>query len=582
MDTVLSPPQQELLKLTRNTLGRLRDSLADAKAPAAERAALVESIRQLEELFLLVVAGEFNSGKSAFINALIGHQLLPEGVTPTTSQIHLVKFGTEVGQTAGERGVTIQTAPVDTLKNVNIVDTPGTNAIMREHEALTAEFIPRSDLVIFLTSADRPFTESERAFLTQIREWGKKIVLVVNKIDILDGQEAVDQVVEFAGTSAHRLVGDIQAVFPVSARLAQEAKGGEPRVWDESGFEPLENFIHDTLDDEGRFRLKLLNPLGVGYRLTKRQLAVIEEDLGGLREDSQLLDDVHDQMTYYNDDMQRNFHARLGEIDSLLFGMEKRGRAFFDDTIRFGRIPDLVRPNRIQAEFEEKVVADTPEQIEARIDELVDWMVEQDLRQWMAVSEHLSRRKEEHEDRIVGQSGPKEGTLAYDRQRLIDTIGLTTHQAISGYDKEKEAAEMAESARSAVAGVALLEIGGLGIGAVVAALATATWLDVTGIAFGVTFMALGFLVLPARRRRANQELEMKLNTLRQKLVSSLTDQFDREMRRSTQRIEDTVAPYARFVRAEQEKLERQQKELIELEAHITDLQNQLQRPASID
>jgi hypothetical protein len=165
-----------------------------------------------------------------------------------------------------------------------------------------------------------------------------------------------------------------------------------------------------------------------------------------------------------------------------------------------------------------------------------------------------SRRKQEHEDRIVGQSGPKEGTLAYDRQRLIDSIGSATNQVISGFDREKEAAEMAESARSAVAGVALLEVGVLGIGAVVAALATATWLEVTGIAFGVTFMALGLLVLPARRRRANQELETKLNTLRHVLVRSLTDQFDREMRRSTQRIEDTIAPYARFVRAEQEKL----------------------------
>ena len=77
---------------------------------------------------------------------------------------------------------------------------------------------------------------------------------------------------------------------------------------------------------------------------------------------------------------------------------------------------------------------------------------------------------------------------------------------------------------------------------------------------------------------ANQELETKLNTLRQKLVRSLTDQFDREIRRSTQRIEDTVAPYARFVQAEQEKLEKQQTELIELEAHITGLRNQLQAP----
>jgi small GTP-binding protein len=550
--------------------------LADAGAPGDARTALSDSIRQLDELFLLVVAGEFNSGKSAFINALLGAELLAEGVTPTTTQIYLVKYGPEKSRATADKGVWIQTAPVETLRNLNIVDTPGTNAIIREHETLTAEFIPRSDLVLFLTSADRPFTESERAFLAQIRDWGKKIVLVVNKIDILGSDEAVAEVMEFASLAANRLVGEIQAIYAVSAKRAQQAKAGEPRYWNESGFEPLESFIHETLDDDGRFRLKLLNPLGVGKKLVDGHLAVIEAELSALQEDSVLLDDIHDQMLYYNDDMQRNFQARLGEIDSLLLGMEKRGRSYFDETIRFGRIPDLVRPSIVQAGFEEQVVANTPEQIEARVDELVDWLVEQDLRQWGAVSEHLARRKEEHEQRIIGQSGPREGTLAYDRQRLIDSIGKSTRQAVASYDKEKEAADIAEAARSSVASAALLEVGGLTVGAAIAVLATATWLDVTGVAFGVTFMTLGLLVLPARRRRANQELEAKLRKLRQTLMRDLTDQFEREMRRSTQRIDSVIAPYARFVRAERDRLEGQQTALEELQGQIAGLSHQLQ------
>jgi ABC-type transport system involved in cytochrome bd biosynthesis fused ATPase/permease subunit len=121
-----------------------------------------------------------------------------------------------------------------------------------------------------------------------------------------------------------------------------------------------------------------------------------------------------------------------------------------------------------------------------------------------------------------------------------------------------------------------LEVGGLTIGAAVAALASATWLDVTGIAFGVTFMTLGLLVLPARRRRANQELEAKLRKLRQTLMRDLTDQFQREMRRSTQRIEDVIAPYARFVRAERDKLEGQQETLSALNARLAGLRHQLQ------
>ena len=72
----------------------------------------------------------------------------------------------------------IVTLPVDWLSEISIVDTPGTNAIIRSHELITTQFVPRSDLVLFLTSADRPFTESERLFLERIRDWGKKIVII--------------------------------------------------------------------------------------------------------------------------------------------------------------------------------------------------------------------------------------------------------------------------------------------------------------------------------------------------------------------------------------------------------------------
>jgi small GTP-binding protein len=576
METILNQAQEELLRRTRDSLNRLRDALAATAAATEDRAALANSIRQLDELFLLVIAGEFNSGKSAFINALIGQPLLQEGVTPTTSQIHLLKYGEAVDHKPSEKGIWLMTAPVELLRNINIVDTPGTNAILREHEALTAEFIPRSDLVLFLTSADRPFTESERQFLSQIRAWGKKIVLIINKIDILPGSDEVAQVVNFASSAANKLVGDIPAIFPVSAKQAQRAKAGEPRLWQTSGFEPLEGFIHDVLDDDGRFRLKLLNPIGVGLKLVKRQLEDIDASLASLAKDSQLLNDIERQMVLYDEDMQRNFKARLGEIDNLLYAMEKRGRSFFDETIRIGRIPDLIRPEKVKQAFETQVVGDTSRQIEQRIGELVDWLVEQDLRQWTAVAERMADRNQEYDERIVGRVGPRESNLAYDRQRLIDSVGAASRQAIESFNKEKEAAELAEAARTAVAGTAVMEISGLGLGALVTAFATSVLWDVTGIVAGVAFMALGLLILPARRRKANQELEQKLSALRQRLMANLTDQFHRELRRSTQRVMDAVAPFARFVRAEQGKFEEQRGTLIELNEELAALRAQLQ------
>ncbi|MCB8967123.1 MAG: dynamin family protein [Ardenticatenaceae bacterium] len=574
MENILNAEQEELLKRTRDILGQLRDVLADTAAPPTDRTALAESIRQLDELFLLVLAGEFNSGKSSFINALIGQPLLTEGVTPTTSQIYLLKYGDKAAQKPVEKGVWEQTAPIDILKQLVIVDTPGTNAILREHEALTAEFIPRSDLVLFITSADRPFTESERNFLAQIRDWGKKIILVVNKVDILASDAEREQVIAFVTNSARNLIGDVQAVFAVSAKLAKEAKAGNPRVWPSSGFESLEQFIYDTLDDDGRFRLKLLNPLGVGHKLVKKQLDQVETDLDSLQEDRQLLHDIEGQMNYYSDDMQRNFKARLSEIDNLLYEMEARGNDFFDEMIRIARIPDLIRAKNVEKSFEAEVVADTPQQIERRVSELVDWMVEQDLRQWTAVADHLAKRKDEHKHRIVGEGGPREGTLAYDRQRLVDSIGAATRRAVATYDKEQEAEQIAEAARNAVVSTGLAGVG-VGVGVAIAIAAHVVWIDVTGILAGVAAATLGLLILPARRRKAKQELAEKLAELRDKLMSSLGEQFDREMRRGTQRIEDTISPFGRFVRAEHDKITQQQVVLAELEAHIIGLQAQL-------
>ncbi len=564
MELSLNPQQEELLRQTRDTLGRLRETLAETTAVPADRLALANSVNQLDELFLLVVAGEFNSGKSAFINALLGESLQKEGVTPTTDQIYRLKYGTETSKVPGERGVWVQSAPVELLRKISIVDTPGTNAIMREHEALTAEFIPRSDLVLFITSADRPFTESERHFLTQIQEWGKKVVLVVNKVDILQSEEDVAQVMAFVSDSAQKLLGNVPVVFPVSARLAQQGDAA-------SRFDALETYIQETLDDDGRFRLKLLNPLGVGHRLVAQQLAEGQEDLDVLHDDMALLDDIRRQMVYYDEDMQRNFKARLGEIDNLLYEMEKRGNAFFDDRLRLARVPDLLRSKQLERDFEQEVVGETPQLIEQRVSELVDWLVEQDLRQWTAVSDHLTERSAEHEGRVVGEAGPRAGTLAYDRQRLIDSIGKATRQAVDGFDKEKEAEELAASARSAVINTGLAGVGvGLGVAIVVAT--HAAFLDFTGIFAGVAAAALGLLILPARKRKAKQEFDQKLTELREQLVTSLTTQFEREMRRSAQRVEDTIAPFTRFVRAEEEKLAGQQERLSELEAQVSGLQ----------
>lgn len=558
LNSILSPQQEELLKQERQWLIDLQVTLAKLGMSNEDQTTLGRSIQQLDELFLLVVVGEFNAGKSAFINALLGQTLLKEGVTPTTSQVNVLKYGETSLRQAQDAHLQVINEPLDLLRRLHIVDTPGTNAVIREHQAITEEFVPRSDLVLFITSADRPFTESERSFLGQIKEWGKKVVLVINKIDIFENESELAQVVDFVRQNATVLLGVTPEIFPVSARQALRAKQGQPQLWNSSGFEPLENYIHHTLDETSRLRLKFLNPLGVGDRLVSKYSHITANRLALLSEDAETLSNLERQLELYRQDMSRDFGFRMADIENILYDMETRGNAYFDDTMRMGRIFDLLNKERIRRGFEQQVVANLPQAIEQKVTELIDWLVTSDLKQWQGVMDYLSKRRQAYEDLIVGEVG---GTFRYDREHLIDSVGKSTQRVVETYNAPAEAQKIAARAQMAVAETAAAEVGAIGLGALVTALATTAAVDVTGILAASVIAALGFFVIPARRRAAKQDMAHRLADMRSQLASGLRHQFEKELSRSLQRINEAVAPYTRFVRAEQDKLHQAKSDL---------------------
>jgi len=548
MQGVLSAELEAELNNGRQLLGELRDALTRFGASPEDQAALAASIRQLDEFFLLVVVGEFNAGKSAFINALAGQPILREGVTPTTARIHVLKYGEAISRDTDEHGLSVSRAPVELLREVHIVDTPGTNAIIREHEQLTNEFVPRADLVLFVTSADRPFTETERAFLETIRGWGKKIVIVVNKVDIFQRSEELEEVLAFVRASAQRLLGITPEIFAVSARLAMRAKQGEPSAWAASRFEALETYIRDTLDQGSRFRLKLANPIGVGQALALRYASIADERLALLKEDVALLEDTDRQLAVHRADLVRGFELRMTAVEKVLVDMEARGHAYFEDTLRLGRVIDLLNRSRVQKEFEERVVADAPRQIERNVSELIDWLIDQDFRQWQAVTSVLDERAKDRGSRVLG--APDIGTFHSDRTRLIDAVGREAQRVVETYDRQREAAAIAEQARAAVTTAAAAGGAAVGLGTLVTLAASTAAADVTGIILASVVAALGFLVIPARRRRAKLEMQEKISALRAKLAEALRTEFTRAQQQGRSRIDDAVAPYSRFVRAE--------------------------------
>ena len=570
--SVLTDEQAQFLRQEREALAEIHLALAEIGVPRDGLATLQKAILQLDELFLLVVVGEFNSGKSALVNALLGEKVLAEGATPTTSQVTLVKWGEQAAEQIVDENFVVSTYPLALLKELNIVDTPGTNAVIRHHERLTDEFVPRSDLVLFTTSADRPMTESERLFLERILAWGKKIVFVLNKVDILEDDAALGEVRDFVLKHALTLLGDPPEFFPVSARLAQraqsEADPKERRLRAASGLDDLEMFIVATLDDATRLQLKFNNPLGVAANLVAQADEAVRVQAEELKEDVTTAASLESAVANYEGALRSELAPRLAEVENILHRLEQRGLDFFDSTLRLTKITTLARGDRVRTQFEAQVLADVPHRIDEQVQRLIDWLVQKDLHEWQQVVGYLQRRQTRYSAHMVGDTG---GPQEKRRRELIDTVGKTAQTIVESYDRNREASELAASVETAVAQTALLEAGAVGLGALITFAVLSSTVDITGLLAAGTMAILGFFVIPHKRKQAKDNFKTKMGALRTNLLGALTTQFTNESESAVARLQEGVAPYTRFIRAERERIEKTEATVARLRQRLSEL-----------
>jgi small GTP-binding protein len=561
----------------KEQIEKLLELLQDWETEPEDLTRLKQALTQLHELFLLVVVGEFNSGKSALINALLGEAFLEEGVTPTTERIHIVKYGEQEPPEFVNEDVRVLRYPAEMLREIHIVDTPGTNAVLRRHEAIAREFVPRSDMVIFVTSADRPFTESEREFLDNIRQWGKKIAIVINKVDILETPEAVDEVLRFVREKAFRLLEFEPEIFPLSARLAKRQWGKPQDATIDSqgnGFDAFRRYILETLTQEERIKLKLLSPLGVALKIVHRYQERAEERIDVLSNDTETLKKVDRQLALYEEDTKSEFERHLDRIENELLEMRLRGEEFLDDSMRLWKVREMLDRNRMRQAFVNRVIAQSPEHIESHIQEVIDWLVERELRQWRLMAEELGRRRET--DALQDAAREAAGGFAYNRRQLIDSVGAQADRVIADYDKRAEAIRMATTLQESVAMVGLMEVSAIGLGLILKALLVGATADATGLLAAGVLGVLGLAIIPWRRGVAKREMRKKMEELRERLNKVLSESFRREMEASASRLREAIAPYKRFVLSEEERLKGIYSGLQEIEKRFSTIKTSIE------
>jgi Zn-dependent protease with chaperone function/ribosome biogenesis GTPase A/uncharacterized small protein (DUF1192 family) len=248
--------------------------------------------RLLEDRFHLVVMGEFNHGKSTFVNALLGKALLPAGITPTTAVLHHIEHSetpfARVVRRSGEKtdidlatleswevdGAEASSAEADEIsyielgypsklleERVVLVDTPGVNDLSQQRADITYNYVPRSDAILFLLDAGQILKESERVFLLDklVGQSRDKIVFVVNKVDIWSEEER-EEALEYVQKRLATLVKN-PVMFPVSSLDALEGN------LEGSGLVPLMDHLSEFLANE-RGRIILDHALGAGLNTT--------------------------------------------------------------------------------------------------------------------------------------------------------------------------------------------------------------------------------------------------------------------------------------------------------------------------
>lgn len=559
---LVSDRVQDILTRERSLLADLQAFLETQGAPPEAVEYARAATRSLDEVFLLVVVGEFNAGKSSFVNALLGASVLPEGVTPTTDRIYVLVHGDKPGAMEPTRDpfVSRLTYPLPSLEGVALVDTPGTNAIIRQHQALTEGFLPRADLVLFLTSADRPFTESERQFLSLAARWGRSVIMVVNKSDLLETQAQKAQVREFVEAGARGVLGLTPPVLLISAR--GEQRGGDP------GFHALREVLKLRLSETERTRLKLASPLSTATEILSGEEARAHAARQTLGEDVAILRDLEGQRERHRETMLGELDGQLNRMGRLLSEFEVRADKFIDSKLTFRNLRGLINSRDLEESFRREAVADLPDAIDRQFGTMIDRFVEANLHFWEDVQAFLIRRQPSSE---VART-----RFSYDRGALLEGIAGSARDHLETTTEHELGRQLSRDAEDALKGAVGGLAGGIGIGAGIGALIGASALDFTGgILAGLTLGSLGLFVLPNKRVQAQRGLRQKIATLRAALEQIVRREFEREQERADARLRDAISPYTRFTEQEQARLAGAQVRAAQLRATLEGLQTEV-------
>ena len=499
----------------------------------------------LREPFLFVVMGEVKAGKSTVLNALFGREFCRADVLPATDRIYLFKYAPEASDVPVNEHLTECYRPNNFLRDFNIVDTPGTNTIVAEHQQIAEEFVPMADLVLFVFSITNPWGASAWDFLDFIhKRWKKNVIFVLQQADLRSAEE-VEAVRNHLEQTAREKLGSCPPIFAVSAKTAFQAKTGDPAQRDQlmaqSQFDALEKYIGQTVTGgesaSGKLRSICQSALVIVRELAEKAkgaFATIQKDNERIQQLGGILDERKEQSL-------RQVGGVLWSLAQNFERTQRKSEELLAERLSWGRTFQLIfRKQKWHTDFQESIDQQLRDTLRRQIANSIE-LLENDLKGvWKQLHENIQKT---FASEVPAPPAPPD--FINERDQLLKRIELTLMERMSGQAIEEQMTRMFNDAAAWMrvpAGIAVLS----GSAAAVAAyLAQAMIFDVTG---GVAALAAisGLAVTVAKRNRILGEFRKQMSEKREEILSPVEDHLRHAIGLFYQELGATFQPLQAF------------------------------------
>jgi GTPase SAR1 family protein len=527
--------------------------------------------RSLADPLLFVVVGEVKAGKSSLLNAVFGQEFCRVDVLPATDKVYVFKYGEAEHDIPVSDHLTERYRPIPFLKNFNIVDTPGTNTIVASHHEITISYIPLADLVVFVSSVVNPWGASAWDFLKLLgNRWKKNIVFVLQQAD-LRSPEQVRDIIKHLDQVILQHLGASRPIFAVSAMKALQAKLAsnppDEKLWQESNFGALENWISEAVTQSEERGGKLRSTAQTAQVVANSIQVRLQSSVDLLKSDQEKLGTIRRSLEARKSQTLRQVAGFIREMEMAYDNCRERGEKLLEERLTLMQTFKMMfSGGRWEKDFQDQVERDVRTKVQEQIEHALG-LLESDLRGiWQDLQDRVQAQFDSDTKRQVRPALP--GFLSQ-RGIILQKLQLTLlEQTSDAKIKEQLQSWFGETARwlRVPAGVAAAG----GVFTIIAALAHAAILDVTGTVAGVA-AAAGTLYAVLRRRHILREYRQRMNQKRVELADAVQTQLRHAITAFYHEVAATFDPLESFCVAEAHRILPLRERVDEIERSLIEL-----------